>query len=197
MQTDLTPSTPTLTGFITPGFGDLPSMTLINASNDIVTLTYTVIPYILRTQSDTVFRIPYSYSIQVDPLPDVIATPPSQVVCSGTPLTQPVILTSGVQNTSFTWIVLNPPPDLSGFIVSGTGDIPSQAIFNSADVTEILVYTITPMANGCPGPSFDYSIQVNPMPALTFDPPSQVICSGEATSPLTLYLLYQELPIPG
>ncbi|MCX6267850.1 MAG: PKD domain-containing protein, partial [Bacteroidetes bacterium] len=180
--TNVSTVTPPLSGFPLSGYGDLPVMAITNNSHETGTIIYQIFPFILRTATDTCFGLPFTFTFTIFPIPDVVSVPSSpQTICSGIPPSSEVVLTSNVSNTTFMWVALTPPPELSSFIVTGTGNIPAQVIYNTANVQKALVYTITPTANGCPGPSVEYTILVNPLPIILFTPPGQVTCSGEQT----------------
>jgi PKD repeat protein len=84
-------------------------------------------------------------TFKVNVVPQITNTELSQTICSGDQ-SQPVLLTSTVQGTTFSWIA-QATTGVTGFTSSGIGDIPAQNIFTTADVTGTVTYYITPKWN--------------------------------------------------
>jgi gliding motility-associated-like protein len=127
---------------------------------------------------------PVTYTFNVNPIP-VLNNPGVQTVCSGLPTTQ-AAFTADVQGTSFTWTAITPPVGLSGFTASGTGSLSPMTIINSTANPLQLVYSVTPLANGCSGAALNYTITVNPSPTVIFSTGNQTICSGATTNLVNL-----------
>ena len=127
---------------------------------------------------------PVTYTFNVNPIP-VLNNPGVQTVCSGLPTAQ-AAFTADVQGTSFTWTAITPPAGLSGFTASGTGSLSPMTIINSTANPLQLVYSITPLANGCSGAALNYTITVNPSPTVIFSAGNQTICSGATTNLINL-----------
>lgn len=127
---------------------------------------------------------PVTYTFNVNPIP-VLNNPGVQTVCSGLPTTQ-AAFTADVQGTSFTWTAITPPAGLSGFTASGTGSLSPMTIINSTANPLQLVYSVTPLANGCSGAALNYTITVNPSPIVIFSAGNQTICSGATTNLVNL-----------
>ncbi|MDD4604181.1 MAG: FISUMP domain-containing protein [Bacteroidales bacterium] len=137
-------------------------------------------------------------NITVNPLPNLVASPLTPLtVCSGNPVNVQFASTvSGTElSTTFNWTVnipaaITPNPPIPGNI--GLGDISNQLFNNSGVNIEDVVYTITPISNGCNSnpPTYPYTVKVNPRPAVVFPatPPNpQEVCSGSNTMiPVTL-----------
>ena len=86
-------------------------------------------------------------------------------MCSGASSTE-FTTTADVSGTTFSWIATD-NSNLSGYTASGTtAAIPAQTITNSTNSDQDLVYTITPIADGCAGTPFEYTITVNPVPII-------------------------------
>jgi uncharacterized protein (TIGR02145 family) len=124
---------------------------------------------------------PYPYTVQIDPVPDVIVIPPFQYICSGG-TTVPVALSSSVTGTMFSWSY----PCGSGFITpcpgSGNGSpITTVTLSNSANSQSSVIYTITSSIDNCPGLTNTHTVTVNPKPALTNSPMNQNACLGTPT----------------
>ncbi len=157
-------------GLGTSGIGDIGSFTAINNGQTPVTSLVTVTPEYVNGGL-TCSGSPTDFSFTIDPTPflDPLS---DQTVCEGQPTTQ-VDFTS-LPGSSFTWTNNNTQTGLSA---SGTGSVLS---FNSANGTALPIsstVTVTPTLNGCIGPSEDFTITVNPIPAV--DPLSDLDeCSG-------------------
>lgn len=99
--------------------------------------------------------------VTVKPRPNQI-TPSSQAKCNGT-LVDSTQFTSDILST-YAWV--NTDTSI-GLADSGSGTIPSFVGRNSRTIPDTAIITVTPLSNGCTGPSRQFSITVNPIPALT------------------------------
>ena len=116
-------------------------------------------------------------TISLGQTPIITNTTTSQEVCSGESSTE-FTTTADVTGTTFSWIATD-NSNLSGYTSSGTtAAIPAQTITNSTNSDQDLVYTITPIADGCAGTPFEYTITVNPVPLISDK--ETTICTGEA-----------------
>ncbi|MGM0947189.1 MAG: PKD-like domain-containing protein [Bacteroidota bacterium] len=118
-----------------------------------------------------------SGAFTVNPIPEVTNSELEQTICSDGSTTE-IIPTSNVSGTSFTWTA-STSDDISGFTATGTGSIPIQTLTNAGTTRGSVIYTITPTANGCSGPTFEYTVNVDPLPEVTNTTLTQTICSGE------------------
>ncbi|MDS1032065.1 PKD domain-containing protein [Porphyromonadaceae sp. NP-X] len=124
-------------------------------------------------------------TFKVNVVPQITNTELSQTICSGDQ-SQPVLLTSTVQGTNFSWTA-QATTGVTGFTSSGTGDtIPAQNIFTTADVTGTVTYYITPKIGTCTGDTVRYVINVYPRPYFTKQPVSSVLCKDGEAEPLTV-----------
>ncbi len=124
-------------------------------------------------------------TFKVNVVPQITNTELSQTICSGDQ-SQPVLLTSSVQGTTFSWTA-QASPSVTGFISSGTSNtIPAQNIFTAADVTGTVTYFITPKIGTCTGETVQYVINVYPRPYFTKQPVSSVLCKDGEAEPLTV-----------
>jgi len=171
-----------LTGVNLSGTGNLPQMNLVNSGTSPAVLVYTVTP-----EFNGCFGQAVTYTFVVNPLP-TLSPIASQDICGGIAFTTPAFLSS-VSNTTYSWNLDQPssvPSTLTGYPVNGVGDLQGQIINNSGSVAYTLNYSILPNAAGCVGVVEQFSLTVNPAPVVQFDIPDQVICSGDATSLVTL-----------
>ncbi|MCX6270458.1 MAG: gliding motility-associated C-terminal domain-containing protein [Bacteroidetes bacterium] len=158
------------------GSGNSITQTLSNAGNVDAVVRYTIIP--------TANSCPGSHvivDVTIYPKPDVEANPAFQSICSGTSTTVGLNNPNNVQGTSFTWSATLFSGMAEGFS-GGAGDSVSQILTNTTNLASIVRYTVTPMANECPGESVTVDVNVNPIPDMVISPDSQVICSGSATN---------------
>jgi len=171
-----------LTGVNLSGTGNLPQMNLVNSGTSPAVLVYTVTP-----EFNGCFGQAVTYTFVVNPVP-TLSPITSQDICGGIAFTTPAFL-STVSNTTYSWSLDQPsavPSTLTGYPVNGVGDLQGQIINNSGSVAYTLNYSILPNAAGCVGVVEQFSLTVNPAPVVQFDIPDQVICSGDATSLVTL-----------
>jgi len=104
----------------------------------------------------------------------------SQTVCSGT-ASEALILTADVLGATFSWQATTVGVGITGYLSSGTGNIPSQTINNSSQQSGSVVYTIIPVAGGCSGTAKTYTIMVNPLDDATFTYPSSTFCKADTS----------------
>jgi len=112
---------------------------------------------------------PQTFNIQIKPLP--VMNPPANVkACAGQPVNVPF---SGTAGASFSWTNANPA---IGLAATGSGNLSFVAAPVAAQ--EVASLIVTPILNGCPGPSQTFTITINPLP--TVEPPGNyTACSGQ------------------
>lgn len=155
----------------------IPSFTANNPNSTAGTIIYKVVPNANGCDGDTV-TIVYT----INPSPN-ISTIASQAICSGDS-TQKVLFTSNIANTTYTW-TSSPVTNISGNALSGADSISPQTLLNSGTTNGLVIYTVTPEVNGCPGVSTDFEVTVYPSSIVNNISP-EVLCSGEQTSVVTL-----------
>lgn len=135
---------------------------------------------VTETSSSGCVGLPVSILVTVHPIPDVVATPASQVICSEG--TTGISLSGGVPGTTYAWTaVVSPAGSITG-ASAGTGDLIAQTLLNTTPAPATVTYTITPTANACVGPPIDVVITVNPTPVAVATPPAQTLCSDGTSS---------------
>ncbi len=154
------------------GGGNSIAQTLTATGTTAGTATYTITPTAAGCSGTSI-----SLTITVKPKPDVIASPTSQTICSGTATS--IALSSNVTGTTYSWSVVQ--TGVSGASTSNGSTI-AQTLITTGFVSGTAVYTITPTANGCSGDPINVIITVNPSPVATATPVSQTFCSGGTTS---------------
>jgi gliding motility-associated-like protein len=119
-----------------------------------------------------------NYTVTIEPSPSV-NLPPVQTICSNSSSVA-AVLGANVAGTQFTWTA-SAPAGISGFPVSGNGDIPPMTISNSNPVAGVVTFAIIPTAGNCDGDTAFYTITVQPVPDVSLLPLSQVVCDTQAT----------------
>ena len=135
--------------------------------------TYSI-TVILGSNCGTPAADPVTVSLGQTPI--ITNTTTSQTMCSASASTE-FTTVSDVAGTTFSWIATE-NENLSGYTSTGTtAAISAQTITNNTNTDQDLVYTITPIADGCAGTPFDYTITVNPVPIIADK--DETICSTE------------------
>jgi uncharacterized protein (TIGR02145 family) len=122
------------------------------------------------------------YTVTVFPTPNLSNPPPLfQQVCHGQ--TTNITLTSNVAGTGFTWTCVQTSGNVTGWSPNpgppATGI--SQTLGLTGNVSDSVLYLLTPVSNGCTGTIYTYKVRVNPYPYLLTDPMFDTICSGQTT----------------
>ncbi|MEJ7645841.1 MAG: PKD-like domain-containing protein [Chryseolinea sp.] len=137
-----------------------------------------IVTYLIQPSAAGCNGTPYAVSVSVKPLPDAAASP--QSICSGSSTSIAITNPNGVAGTTFTWSASS--TNATG-ASSGSGGTISQVLTNTDGINGgSVTYTITPSANGCPGPTFPVTVTIEPVPVITNSPESLTltICSEEA-----------------
>jgi len=171
-------NTATVTGIAANGAGDIAG-TLTNTTGAPITVTFTITP-----TAGGCFGTPITATVLINPTPTVTATPASQTICNGGTITAIVNSGSAVTGTVYNW-TRNNTATVTGIAASGTGNI-SGALTNTTAAAITVTFTITPVANGCPGTPVTATVLVNPNITATATPTSQTICSGGTIVPIAL-----------
>ncbi len=153
--------------------GSTIAQTLTNSGSTPGTVTYLVTPSASSCPGSAI-----SVVVTVNPTPAVIATPILQTICAGQATS--IGLSSAVSGTTFAWTV-NGSAGTGGFSASSGNSI-AQTLTNSTNAAAVVIYTITPTANSCPGAAVQVPVTVNPNPDVVATPTSQTICSGQTAS---------------
>ncbi len=168
-----TVSAPGITG-ASPGSGNKIFQTLFNNTFAPATATYTVTPRVNGCDGT-----PITINAVVNPRPDIAGLPTSINVCNGNSLNVP--LSSSVSGTTFSWTV-NDPAGL-GVPLTGSGPaILDGPITNNTNIQATLIYTITPLANGCSGNPRILQVTVAPRIDGIFEVNNLDICLGSSAS---------------
>jgi regulation of enolase protein 1 (concanavalin A-like superfamily) len=124
---------------------------------------------------------PVTITYNVYALPDAIATPPSQTICTNS--ATDIALSSNVPGTTFSWIVQSTTGMVTGQS-AGNGTTIAQTLINSGATDATVTYRITPTGpgpNNCAGPTTDVTVTVSPSPTITCPNPFSVNSSADGT----------------
>ncbi len=138
--------------------------------NPNATTTYTFTPDSGQCAASTTLQI------VINPLPILSIINNSPSICSGTATA--INLVSDIAGTTYTWNVVQANA-VGGSAGSGTAI--KQLLSTAGNKPGEAIYSVDPVANGCPGASQLVSITVNPIPEVSANPSQQVICSGETS----------------
>src|SRR5204862_532483 len=139
----------------TDGFGATIAQTLTTTTSSSGTATYTI----TATTAGCSPVLPITVVITVKPLPNVVATPASQAICSGTATSIALTTTNGVASPTYSWTRAD--VGVSGTLV-GSGTTIAETLTATGSAPGTSTYTITPAASGCNGTPVTVIVTVNP-----------------------------------
>ncbi len=157
------------------GSTNIPAESLTNNTNAPLTVIYTAVGSTDDLNACSGSR--FEYKVTVNPVSRITNTILKQEVCSGTSSSL-VVPTSNVSGATYSWTATTTSTDVSGFIASGTGNIPVQTLINAGTMAGSIKYLIIPRANDCAGVPITYEITVNPKPVFTSSVNATAICSN-------------------
>jgi gliding motility-associated-like protein len=140
-------------------------------------LTPGQVTYVIVAEANGCVGASVTVTVTVNPIPNVIATPTTQTICSGQ--TTSISFSGAINNTVFTWNVLS-SVGVSGAL-NGTGNAINQILTTTGLSQGTVLYEITPTINGCTGAPQTVSVTVNPVPVAFGSATHQDLCSGEST----------------
>jgi len=170
------------------GTGAIPSFVAVNATNEPIIATVTVEP-IFSNETDPTVQcdgVEQVFTITINPSPQITNGDNSQTICSEDSSSS-VEWTSSIVNgtpTTYSWTLVSATADVTGHSTDpGTGGLPVFPFLNntSNNIGEV-VYLVTPTSLGCAGPTFLYTIFVNPVIAITNAPASQTLCNEDTSA---------------
>jgi autotransporter-associated beta strand protein len=150
------------------------NQTLTATGSTAGTATYTITPTASGCNGT-----PITVIVTVNPLPDVVAAPNAETICSGATTNINLSTTNGVAGATYSWTVVQ--SNVSG-ATAGFGTTINQTLTATTSSSGTATYTITPTSNGCAGTPIVVVVTVNPSPNVVALPASQTICSGANTS---------------
>ncbi len=131
----------------TNGTGNIITDNPTNTGSTDVTVTYTV-----NSSFNGCSGAPVTVTVVVKPRPTLTATPPTQTVCSGTPIT--INIVSSISGSSVNWIGSNGNSG-NTFTIND-----SPLNFGTSNIT--VTYTINGQYNGCAGATTTATVVVRP-----------------------------------
>ncbi|NOT76129.1 MAG: PKD domain-containing protein, partial [Cyclobacteriaceae bacterium] len=117
---------------------------------------------------------PIMVTITVNPLPNVVATPSAQTICSNTATSIGLSTTNGVAGATYSWTVTQ--SGVTGATASSGTSI-NQVLNAIGSVSGTATYTITPAVGSCSGTPLNYTVTVLPKPTAAAS--NIIICSGQ------------------
>jgi hypothetical protein len=166
---------PVVTGGMTGGATGTAAASITGTLNNTTainqTATYTVTPSLAGCDGPT-----FEVVVTINPLPllaDDAAATCSGVVFTHTPLNVlPDVVPLG---TTYSWGL----PVVTGGVTGGTTGVAQASISgtltNPTNTSQTATYTVTPVAGGCPGTTFDLVVTVDPIPSIAND--ALTVCS--------------------
>jgi len=133
------------------------------------------VPYIINYQTADCQAAPFTYTETVNPTA-YITSVASGAACSGIP--QSYTITSNIPSATFNWrrdtanSISNKP------VSNQTSATIDEALINTSPNPVRVSYIITPIAFGCPGAAFAYTVTLNPQPAQPVTNSNTPICLG-------------------
>ncbi len=184
-QYNWTNSTPGI-GLAASGSGNIPSFIAVNLTATPIVATINVTPIYLNNAVSCPGAV-QSFTITVNPAPQVNFSVPSQTICSSTSSAQ-VTISSPTPNAVITWTATTVPASISGVnTASGGSTIPSFTLINNSTVVQVVQFSANAATGGalaCPGGGVSYTITVNPSPNVVA-PTNQVLCANTSTNAVT------------
>jgi hypothetical protein len=178
-------NTATVTGIAAGGTGNISGI-LTNTTNAPVTVSFTITPSYTNA-GVTCTGTPITATVVVNPVPNAVATPAAQTICSGSGITT-IVLSGNVTGTVYDW-VRNNTATVTGIGANGTGNI-SGSLTNTTNAPLTVTFTITPSYTNagvsCTGTPITATVVVNPVPGAVATPAAQTICSGSGITPIAL-----------
>jgi len=151
---------------------------LVNTTSAPVAVTYIITPTANGCSGPT-----FTYTVTVNPTPTVTSAA-SATICNST--AQNYAITSNVSGTTFSWGRAAVTGISNAAVSNQTSSTITESLTNTTSAPVAVTYIITPLANGCSGPAFNYVVTVNPTPTITNAVLTQAVCSEGNSVPVTL-----------
>ena len=168
-------------GLAGSGSGNIAAFSALNSGTAPVIATITVTPSYVNGVV-TCLGTRKIVTITVNPIPGTLSLT-NLSYCNGV-LTAPIVFSNAVSGTTYAWTNSNPLIGLTP--TSGVGNIPAFTATNGGATAITSTLSVIATANGCSGAQQQFTITVNPSPAVTFSLPNQSICSGDSSALVTL-----------
>lgn len=173
-------------GLAASGSGNIPSFVAVNNTSNPISATINVTPVYANNNVSCPGTV-QSFTITVNPAPQVTFNVPSQTICSGTSSSL-VNISSATPGALISWTANSVPATISGVnTASGGNSIPSFTLLNNSLTAQTVQFTVNVSTGGavaCPGGGVTYDITVNPAPTMSAAA-NQVLCQNTASSSVT------------
>jgi hypothetical protein len=150
-----------VTYILRDGVNDIPGQTFSGTGADLV---FTPNPTVTTTYNIFVVECGFSYTdlatVTVNPIPDVIASIPTQTICSGGTIST-IAFSGSLAGTSFNWTRSN-TSNVTGIANNGTSNI-FGTLTNITASQQIVTFSVTPLRNGCNGTPISVIVTVEPI----------------------------------
>ena len=170
-----------VTGIAASGDGNIAAATLVNETNEVQTVKFTVKPtYTNNNVSCTGDSITFTVTVNPQVVMNEVA---DQVLCSGEEMAAVsfgTTLTSGA--VTYSWTRDN--DNVTGIAASGEGDIPATTLVNATNEDQAVTFTVTPTYANCTGEAHTFTVTVNPQVVMN-EVENQVVCSGSEMDAVT------------
>ena len=159
---------------------EIPSFTPVNNTNQPKTVQVEITPHVNGCTGET-----KSFSITVNPIPNVTISPSSLSLCSGESTN--LQLSGNVNNSSFSWTIDEISNNISG-ASNGTGTAITQTLTNNSTTSGYVVYKVSPSTDSCSGTPIKVKVTVNPLPVLVITDPETICSPAEIDLTLPQYV---------
>jgi uncharacterized protein (TIGR02145 family) len=168
-----TASSPNLSGY-SNGAGNSIVQVVSNSGSTIQWVTYQVTPTANNCPPGATLPV----VLTVNPRPVITNAVTTSSICNNTSTS--IALQADVTGSTFAWRAFGSAPSVSGYS-NGSGPFIVQTLVNTSFQPRTVTYRVAATANGCTGDSTDFVVTVFPVADVFFVPPSQTICSGQAS----------------
>jgi gliding motility-associated-like protein len=132
---------------------------LTNTTNAPIVVRYTITP--TGPASTSCPGTPFNLMVTVNPTPNVIASPTSELICSGSTTNIGLNTTVTGATVTYSWTAVVISGSATGF-TNGNGSTIAEKITNTGKTQAIVRYSITPAIGSCTGNPITANIFVNP-----------------------------------
>ncbi|WP_396189440.1 PKD-like domain-containing protein, partial [Flavobacterium sp.] len=139
--------------------------------------TYQLVSILSATSPACSNSLTGNATVVVNPRPVAIATPVGETICSGTSTN--INLSSAVSGTTFDWVVTTESGATGASAGSGSSIV--QTLTATGISNGFVIYTITPIANGCSGSPITVQVNVTPRPVASYTG-NLTYCDGSSTA---------------
>jgi gliding motility-associated-like protein len=132
------------------------------------------VTYVFNYKTSTCDGIPFNLVVRVNP-PVIITSAAKDTVCSSVP--ESYAIQTNVPST-FSWSRAQVSGISNPAATNQTSPTIEETLINTMPYAVKVTYIITPMANGCSGTPFNYSVLVNPQPSPSTATSNTPVCLG-------------------